>query len=508
MSNMPRAAFNQMRQAFQHKITLDSEWVVLRRIAVLTGIQPEWHDCCINSCVAYTSKYIYHISCPYCGEARRSPAGAVRRSFAYLPIIPQLRGYFMSSKMIDKLQYRSNYQQKDNTIADVFDSENYKKLRNHRVIIDGVKYHHRYFSDPDDIALGVCTDSYLLFKSRRGGPSATPILVLNCNIDPRVRTHLENLIFAGMIAGPKQPKDLGSFLAPLDDELALLAAGIPTFHAKRCEEFEMHAYCILELGDIVAMEKMLGIKGHNGFCPCRSCEITGVRMKSLGGKVYYVPLTFPSNYVDGRGSSWDPAMLPMRTRATIKKALVDITDAKTQAAKNKISMATGIREISALTRVGSLDHSRSAPWDWMHLFLENVAQNLIKLWIGEFKGLDTGTEDYELSAMAWQQIGRETKEATRSIPSAFVRALGNIAEDRSLFTAESWCFWFLHLAPILLHGRFKKEKYYIHACDFVRIIKISLRFTLTTDDVDELEALIISWVKRYERCVTIVIIRV
>lgn len=70
MSNMPRAAFNQMWQAFQHKITLDSEWVVMCRITILTGIQPEWHDCCINSCITYTSKYIYHISCPYCGEAR------------------------------------------------------------------------------------------------------------------------------------------------------------------------------------------------------------------------------------------------------------------------------------------------------------------------------------------------------------------------------------------------------------------------------------------------------
>ncbi|KAF9487455.1 hypothetical protein BDN71DRAFT_1545783, partial [Pleurotus eryngii] len=165
MSNMPCAVFNQMWQAFQHKITLDSEWVVMCRIAILTGIQPEWHDCCINSCIAYTSKYIYHISCPYCGEACRSPTGAVCRSFAYLPIMPQLRGYFMSSKMIDKLQYRSNYRQQDNIVADVFDSENYKRLQNHRVVIDGVKYHHRYFSDPDDIALGVCTDSYLLFKS-------------------------------------------------------------------------------------------------------------------------------------------------------------------------------------------------------------------------------------------------------------------------------------------------------------------------------------------------------
>jgi hypothetical protein len=32
----------------------------------------------------------------------------------------------------------------------------------------------------------------------------------------------------------------------------------------------------------------------------------------------------------------------------------------------------------------------------MHLFFENVVPNLVKLWSGKFKGLNAGSEDYEI----------------------------------------------------------------------------------------------------------------
>ncbi|KAF7291084.1 hypothetical protein MKEN_01490300 [Mycena kentingensis (nom. inval.)] len=47
------------------------------------------------------------------------------------------------------------------------------------------------------------------------------------------------------------------------------------------------------MGDIIAIEKMLNIKGHNGFSPCRSCEIKGVRNIVDGETIYYVPCAYP-----------------------------------------------------------------------------------------------------------------------------------------------------------------------------------------------------------------------
>ena len=68
----------------------------------------------------------------------------------------------------------------------------------------------------------------------------------------------------------------------------------------------------------------------------------------------------------------------------------------------------------------------------MHLFLENLTKNLMNLWTGKFKGLDVGSEDYEIAPAVWEEIGRETAAAVKDIPADFVRALRNIADEQSV----------------------------------------------------------------------------
>ena len=55
----------------------------------------------------------------------------------------------------------------------------------------------------------------------------------------------------------------------------------------------------------------------------------------------------------------------------------------------------------------------------MHLFWENTLPNLVMLWTGGFKGLDEGTEAYELSADVLDAIGEATAAAGSTIPSSF-----------------------------------------------------------------------------------------
>ena len=65
----------------------------------------------------------------------------------------------------------------------------------------------------------------------------------------------------------------------------------------------------------------------------------------------------------------------------------------------------------------------------------------------------------------------ETVAVVRTVLSAFVHSLGNIAEDQLAYTAEGWAFWFMFIAPILLCVRFQKVIYYTHFCDLVDIMK-------------------------------------
>ncbi|KAF7335395.1 hypothetical protein MVEN_02192100 [Mycena venus] len=509
ISNMPHLAFAQMRYSFRHKLQISSHYVMIHRIAVLSGVMPQWYHCCSNSCMAYTGVYSELTQCRHCGESRFASDGRPRRLFCYLPLIPRLQGYFMSPQKVQQLLYRHNYKHKSGTIADVFDGEHYRNLCKKKVVVDGKELPHNYFSGKNDIALSICTDSYLLFDRRRKGPSATAILAKNYNIVPESRTHLGDLMNCGVIPGPKPPKDIHSFLVPLDDELACLAIGVQTYDSLTRTVFDLHAYNLYGHGDIIAAEKMLNVKGHNSRSPCRSCQMKGVRCNET---IYYIPLSLPCREHE-QPTTWDPRKLPLRTHAHFLEVIqkIDIEEAKfahkrkedklvkeLKLAPNaeKLAKFHGIKGLPVLRRVGSMDFARSYPWDLMHLFFENIIPNLVSLWKGTFKGLDSGREDYELSEEVWEEIWKETTEATSDIPAAFSRSL---AAGPSKFTAEAWFFWFVYLAPTLLQGRFSDPKYHTHACDLAEIIKKCIQFVITTTELDKLEENIISWVRTYER---------
>ncbi|KAJ6545534.1 hypothetical protein B0H19DRAFT_1266953 [Mycena capillaripes] len=114
-----------------------------------------------------------------CKEPRFAADGRPRRLFCYLPIIPRLQGFFQNPKKVEQLLYRHKHI--PGTICDVFDSDNYRNLRKTKVVVDDQGLSHCYFSSKYDIALSICTDSYLLFERRRKGPSATPILAERVN---------------------------------------------------------------------------------------------------------------------------------------------------------------------------------------------------------------------------------------------------------------------------------------------------------------------------------------
>ncbi|KDQ49558.1 hypothetical protein JAAARDRAFT_85152, partial [Jaapia argillacea MUCL 33604] len=88
------------------------------------------------------------------------------------------------------------------------------------------------------------------------------ILLQNYNLPADIRTHLEHLICVGVIPGPRGPKDLESFMAPFDDECARFARGVETYDAQENEVFLLHGYDLFGQGDIIAIEKLLGLKGH------------------------------------------------------------------------------------------------------------------------------------------------------------------------------------------------------------------------------------------------------
>ena len=55
---MPHRVYDQLWHAFHHKVNISSEWIILRHLSILSGLEPKHVDCCINSCVTFMWEYI------------------------------------------------------------------------------------------------------------------------------------------------------------------------------------------------------------------------------------------------------------------------------------------------------------------------------------------------------------------------------------------------------------------------------------------------------------------
>ena len=489
------ACFEDVRSSLSHR-TSDphSLYETQKRIAQLSGLYPEYSDCCINICCCFTGKYERLDRCPFtdCQEPRYDAAGKPRLRFQHLPVGPRLQALFRNKDTANLLRYRSNHTSKTNRnkVSDVFDGSLYRELCEQYVKADGISYSHKYFEDPRDIALGLSLDGFPIFNKRN--QSAWPIILINFNLPPDVRTHLVHILCYGVIPAPTAVKDTDSFLYPLYCELVKLATGISTLDLNEDELFLLRVFLILVFGDMPAIAKVMRMKGHNGFCPCRVCEILGIRHPE--GKVYYVPLSRPQG-----NESYDATTLPKRTHQRFLQQAGEVVLATTNAEEDRLSTKYGIKGIPLLSLLGSLSFPSSFPLDFMHLIFENLVPNLIGHYTGSFKDLNCGSESYELAPDVWSAICRAGAESGKTIPSSFGARMPNIEKERKSMTADSWSFWAQYIGPIVLRNHFRKDRYYKHFTDLTRLIKLCLNYDMELTDIEEIRRGFAEWVVEYEQ---------
>ncbi|KAF6758291.1 hypothetical protein DFP72DRAFT_807899 [Ephemerocybe angulata] len=135
----------------------------------------------------------------------------------------------------------------------------------------------------------------------------------------------------------------------------------------------------------------------------------------------------------------------------------------------------------------------------MHLVYENLIKNLISFWCSDFKDLDHKGEGYCIRKTVWDGIGEATAAAGRTTPLAYGPAVPNFTEDGVRMTADMYSFWFQYLGPVLLKHSFKKQETYDHFVVLVKLINLCLKFSITHDEVQEIQDGFIWWVEEYER---------
>ncbi|KAF9003708.1 hypothetical protein BDZ89DRAFT_967483 [Hymenopellis radicata] len=282
-----------------------------------------------------------------------------------------------------------------------------------------------------------------------------------------------------------------------------LAKGVRAFDVSTGEVFALHAYLMLVFGDIPAVSLASRMTGHNGVRPCRLCNINGVQEPD--GRTYYVPLDrsrHPDVLADpSRVKRYDPLNLPLRTEDEFKRQADEVQFASTETRSKELATKYGIKGRSIFFNLSSIIFPLSFPYDFMHLIYENVMKNLALLWTGQFKGMDMGTGECEFKEKVWEEIGAATARCGPHIPSAFSANPPNVADDKQATTADSWSFWMLHLAPVLLENRFPRPIYYKHFIDLVDIVELCLQYEISREDIRKIRTGCKDWVLEYERSV-------
>ncbi|KAF7350068.1 hypothetical protein MVEN_01308700 [Mycena venus] len=487
-SNLTDKAFKMTPFAFPQNPPLPALDGICSRVNFLSGFKPQIYDCCVNSCLCFVGRHENLTKCHYCNEPRWRANGKARKKFTYIPIIPRLVAFAGNRDMAEQQQYRANHVHTPGITTDVFDGQHYRSLRTKHVEINGQKLPHKHFEDRRDVALGASWDGFAPFKRRK--KTAWPLILFNYDLPPELRFLLEYILALGVIPGPNKPKDSDSFLWPAIQELLRLAAGVRAFDVLSGKLFALRAYLILVFGDIPAVSMFMRMKGNNGISPCRMCKIVGLRIPGACGTVHYVPLD-RSCHPEVRANRsaikvYDAGNLPLRTHDEIIAQGKEVEAAVTTAQADRLAKKYGVKGVPLLSYLPSLSFPQSFGYDFMHLIWENLIKNLVLLWTGEFKGLDDGREDYELSKAVWEVIATETASASDTIPSAYGSRIPNIAKDRSNVSAEMWSFWTLYLGPVLLRRRFKHVKYYRHFIRLVRLLNLCLKFEITDDEIESI----------------------
>ena len=487
-----RDAFESLRHAFPTQVQhVQSLFETQQRVAELSGLKAEYSDCCPKICCCFTGSYENLDHCPFpdCQEPRYDESGKPRMQFQHLPVGPRLQAMFLNDDIIKLLDYRTT-RTPGESVSDVFDGKLYRDLCERFVRVDGEIFDHKYFEDRHNIALSLSLDGFPIFNKRN--LSAWPVILINFSLPPDIRTHLIHLLCYGVIPSPKAVKDIDSFLYPLYHELEKLARGITSLDLRSKELFLLRAFLILIFGDMPAVAKVMRMKGHNGFCPCRFCEIHGVRYPT--GSVYYVPLA----RFNGE-ESYDATALQKRTHEQFLNQAEEVIAAPTTAEEDRLSMTYGIKGLPLLSLISTLVLPLSFPLDFMHLIFENLVPNLVAHYTGNFKGLDAGIEEYILPAHIWSEICKIGSASGDTIPSQFGARTPNLDKERSHMTAEAWSFWVMYIAPIILRDRFTKPRYYTHFMKLVHLIHLCLSYDMKASDINAIRIGFQEWVVEYEK---------
>ena len=285
-----------------------------------------------------------------------------------------------------------------------------------------------FFQTPHNFGLILNIDWFNPFKHIEY--SVGVIYLVVANLPRSERYKIENVIIAGIVPGPKEPrKHMNSYLKPLVDELLELwmgtyVTGPGIFVPIRCA-----LLCVS--CDLPATRKVCGFTSFSSLHGCSKCMKT-FTCSSFGAKADF--------------SGYDRQMWEMRTHDKHNQQVLKLSNARTATDQQQIEKAYGVR-YSELLRLPYFDIVEYHVVDPMHNLLLGTAKYLMNMW----------KESGVVNRAQFEYIQQEIDDMR--VPANVGRIPYKIASNFSSFTADQWKNWVCVYSTVCLKEILPSEHY-------------------------------------------------
>ena len=361
-----------------------------------------------------------------------------RKTFVYNSVISSLAAMVSRKGFMQKCEHwrdRTNLLPSD-TLADIYEGRVWKETS----FISG----RPFLSQPNNLSLMLNVDWFNPYDETPYSAGVMYFVILNLPRSERYK--FENIILAGVIPGPREPKKhINTYLSPIVKDLKQLYVGVAMANPNSfCGTILVRAILSCVSCDLPATRKVCGFYSFSSLYGCSKCLKQFVTT-CFGSKPDYSGFDF---------RLWQPRNLEIhRTKAFSASMAV------TASAQLQIEQSLGVR-YSVLLDLPYFDVIRHHVVDPMHALFLGIAKHTMKIW----RDLNIITPD-DLSVM-------QEKVDNMTPPPKVGRIPRKIQSGFMAFTADEWKNWILLYSPYILYGLiperdFKCWCYFVEACQLI-----------------------------------------
>ena len=362
------------------------------------------------------------------------------KTYCYHLIIDSLKAILSRPTYIDQCERWRSRKAPEGMLCDIYDGQVWQDFLKHK--------DKPFLSQPHNIAFMLNCDWFQPYDHSQYSVGVLYLTILNL---PRsIRFKPENIIVAGIIPGPNEPKKntINSYLRPVVKELnSLWIDGFTMRH--NSTSITVHAALLASVCDIPATCKIGGFLGHNSLHPCWKCSKEFKHDKEL------------------KRTDFSSATVgPSRTHLEHKKNAVETLSARTPTEKSKLECDKG--RFTELMLLPYYDCICCTIIDPMHnLFLGTAKRIMHTQWLKN-----------DLISKADLNIIQDRINAF-CIPTNVGKIKHKISSEFSNLNANEWKNWTLlfslpSLYDILPEDHLTCWHYFVSACNIYCSATVSL----------------------------------